>query len=177
MRRPTVCKREIIFLCPHSCPRIWFHETGSVIPSRVSLLILYTQAKPGACSRYSSRFPRRRPYIYIANRHRISPGFIRSRNGVPMTFTAESRRRRTSSRHVLPVTTGVFFPDVLRPSFVDSLDRHNTRDRSRLCTKFVLMAYANIMYVTLFRRLFSSGLLFVHETRLELGCMSAALLV
>ena len=42
-----------------------------------------------------------------AIRHRVSPEFIRSRNCVPMAFTAESRRRRTSkpqgsSERVLP---------------------------------------------------------------------------
>ena len=43
-------------------------ETGSAVPSRVSLLILYTQAESGPYSRDSSRFPRRRPLIYL-NRH------------------------------------------------------------------------------------------------------------
>ena len=31
--------REIIFPCPCACLRIWFRETGSAVPSRVSLLI------------------------------------------------------------------------------------------------------------------------------------------
>ena len=48
--------------------RIWSRAMGSAIPSRVSLLILHTQAESGSYSRDSSRFPRRRPFIYL-NRH------------------------------------------------------------------------------------------------------------
>ena len=43
--------------------RIWSRETGSADPSRVSLLILHTQAESGSYSRDSSRFQRRRPNI------------------------------------------------------------------------------------------------------------------
>ena len=53
--------------CPRTCLRIWSRETGSAVPSRVSLLILHTQAESGAYLRDSSRVPRRRPtilYIY-----------------------------------------------------------------------------------------------------------------
>ena len=32
-------KREKIFPCPRACLRIWSRETGSAVPSRVSLLI------------------------------------------------------------------------------------------------------------------------------------------
>ena len=71
--------------------RIWFRETGLAAPSLVSLLILYTNAESGAYSRYSSRIPRRRPYIFASNtHHRVSPEFIGSRNCVPIAFTAES---------------------------------------------------------------------------------------
>ena len=58
------------FLCPHSCLRIKSRETAPAVPSRVSLLILQTQAESGAYSRDFSRFPRRRhsPFIYL-NRH------------------------------------------------------------------------------------------------------------
>ena len=31
--------REIIFPCPRACLRIWSSETGSAVPSRVSLVI------------------------------------------------------------------------------------------------------------------------------------------
>ena len=30
---------ELIFPCPRACLRIWSRETGSAVPSRVSLLI------------------------------------------------------------------------------------------------------------------------------------------
>ena len=65
--------------------RIWLRETGSAVPSRVGLLILYTQAEPGAYSWGSSHFPRQRPFIYTVNHYRASPEFIKSRNCVPMT--------------------------------------------------------------------------------------------
>ena len=46
-------------------------ERGSAVPFRVSLLILHTRAESGAYLRDSSRFPRRRPFIYL-NRHTTS---------------------------------------------------------------------------------------------------------
>ena len=72
--------------------RIWSRETGSAAPSRVSLLILHTQAEFGAYLRDSCLVPRRGPFIYVKTtiRHRVSPEFIESRNCVPMAFTAES---------------------------------------------------------------------------------------
>ena len=45
---------------------------------RASLLILSTQAESDADSRDSSHFPRRRPFIYTVNRHRVSPEFVSS---------------------------------------------------------------------------------------------------
>ena len=79
-----------ILPCARSRLRIWSRETGSAVPSRVSLLIFHTQAESGAYSEYSSRFTRRRPFTYTAIRHRVSPEFIGSHNCVPMAFTAES---------------------------------------------------------------------------------------
>ena len=55
--------------CPRSRLRIWFRETGLAVPSLVSLLILYTNAESGAYSRYSSRVPRRRLYIFASTTH------------------------------------------------------------------------------------------------------------
>ena len=81
---------ELIFPCPRSRLIIWSRETGSAVPSRASVFILHTKAESGAYSRDSSRFPRRHPFMYTANRHRVSPEFIRSHNRVPMAFTAES---------------------------------------------------------------------------------------
>ena len=63
---------------------------GLAFPSRVSLLILHTQAETGAYSRHSSRFLWWHPFIYTAKRYRASPDFTGSRNCVKMAFTAES---------------------------------------------------------------------------------------
>ena len=83
---------KLIFSCPRSCLRIWSRETGLAVPSRVSLFIIHTQAESGAYLRDSSRFPRRRSFIYL-NRHTPS-GQSRvyrvSRNCVPMAFIAKS---------------------------------------------------------------------------------------
>ena len=50
---------------------------------------LHTQVGFGAYLRDSSRFPRRRPFIYLtAIHHRVSPEVIGSRTRVPMAFTA-----------------------------------------------------------------------------------------
>ena len=41
-------RKNKYFPCPHSRLRIWSRETGSAVPSRVSLLILHTQAESAA---------------------------------------------------------------------------------------------------------------------------------
>ena len=51
---------------------------------------IHTQTESGAYSQDSSRFPRRHPFIYTANRHSATPEFIRLWNCVPVAFTAES---------------------------------------------------------------------------------------
>ena len=63
-------KEKLMFPCPRARLRFWSRETGSAVPSHVSLLILHTQAGSAAYSRDSSRFPRRRPFIYF---HRHTP--------------------------------------------------------------------------------------------------------
>ena len=79
---------KLIFPCPRACLRIWSRETGSAVPSRVSLLISILRVdlvltgflpSSAAASIYET-----------AIRHRVSPAFIGSRNYVPMAFTAES---------------------------------------------------------------------------------------
>ena len=57
------------FPCSRSRLEIWFRETDLAVPSRVSLLILHTQAESGAYSRDCSRCPRRHPYIYFSHTH------------------------------------------------------------------------------------------------------------
>ena len=76
--------------CPRSRLKSWFRETGLAVSSRVSLLILYTNAESDAYSRDSSQYPQRCPYIFTTIHHRISHDFIESPNCVPMAFTAES---------------------------------------------------------------------------------------
>ena len=78
------------FPCSRSRLRIWFCERDLTVPSRVSLLILHTQAQSGVYSRDCSRCRPRRPYTFTTTHHRVSPGFIGSRSCVPIAFTAES---------------------------------------------------------------------------------------
>ena len=98
---------EWIFPCPRSRLRVWSRETGSAIPSRVSLLILHTQAESGAYLRDSSRVPRRRPFIKPPN----AIGSVPSLSGHATAYRWRSlprvRRHRTSkpqdsSERVLP---------------------------------------------------------------------------
>ena len=95
--------------CPRTCLRIWPRETGSAVPSRVSLLILPTQAESGAYLRDSSRVPRRRPFIYIKPPYAI--GSVPSLSGHAIAYRWRSlprvRRHRAStpqgsSERVLP---------------------------------------------------------------------------
>ena len=60
------------------------------VPSRVSLLILYTNAESCAYSRDSSQCSQRCPYIFKTIHHRVSHDFIGSHDCVPMAFTAKS---------------------------------------------------------------------------------------
>ena len=70
-------------------------ETGSVVPSRVSLFILQTRAEYDAYSRdpllplTTAACINIYQVVYTINRHRLSAEFIGSRNCVSMTFTAE----------------------------------------------------------------------------------------
>ena len=98
-----------IFPCPRTCLKIRPYETGSAVPSRVSLLILHTQAESGAYFRDSSRVPRRRPFIYIKPPYAI--GSFPSLSGQAIVYRWCSllrvRRHRASapqgsSKRVLP---------------------------------------------------------------------------
>ena len=57
-----------ISMSPFALESFWCRETGSAVPSRVSLFILHSQAESVAYSRDSSRFPRWRQFIHL-NRH------------------------------------------------------------------------------------------------------------
>ena len=63
--RGQLNRENVCFSYLRSRLRIWSRCKGSAVPSRVSLLIIHTQIEYGAAySRDSSRFPRRRPYLY-----------------------------------------------------------------------------------------------------------------
>ena len=85
-----------LFPFPRSRLRTRSRDTGSVIPSRVSPLILHTQAESGPYSRGSSRFPRRRPHIPST-----ASGSVPSLSGHAIAYRWRSlprvRRHRASS--------------------------------------------------------------------------------
>ena len=88
----------VFFLVPVS----WSHETGSAVPSHISLLNLDTQAESGVFSRASlSRFPRRRPSVPSTATGSV-PSFISSHNAVATAFSAETPpgQCQTSSREL-----------------------------------------------------------------------------
>ena len=93
------------FFGPRSSLTVWYRDKGWAVPSRVSPLILHTP-ESGAYSQDSSRFPRRRPFIYTDNRHRVSPEFIGSHDCVPMAFPSENPPAQ--GPHVVPVTDAAF---------------------------------------------------------------------
>ena len=101
---------ELTFPCTRSRLRVWSPETGSAVPSRVSLLILHTQAESGAYSRDSSRFPSRRPFIYL-NRHTPS-GLSRVYQVTQMRTDGVHRRESAGTGpvnlKVVPVTGAIF---------------------------------------------------------------------
>ena len=85
------CLGKIIFPCPRACLRIWSRETGSAVPSRVSLLISILRLNLVLAHGIPPEFRGGGHYLYkIAIRHRVGPEFIGSRKCVPMAFTAES---------------------------------------------------------------------------------------
>ena len=87
--RGQLNRENIIFHCPRACLRIWSCETGSAVPSRVSLLISIFRLNLVLTYGIPPEF--RAASIYeTAIRHRTSPEFMGSRKCVPMAFTAES---------------------------------------------------------------------------------------
>ena len=80
---------KIIFPCPRACLGIWSRETGSAVPSRVSLLISILRLNLVLTYGILPEF-RGGVHYETAIRHRVSPEFIGSRYCVPMAFTAES---------------------------------------------------------------------------------------
>ena len=73
-------------------------ETGSVVPSGFSVLILYTQTESGDYSLASSFLSlSATASTYTTNCHRVRHEFIRSRNCVPMALLPRVRRHWVSS--------------------------------------------------------------------------------
>ena len=71
--------------------RIWSRETGSAVPSRVSLLISMLDLNLGLTYGILPEFRGGvHSFIKTTIRHRVSPEFVGSRNCVPMAFPAES---------------------------------------------------------------------------------------
>ena len=73
-------------------PEIWSRETGSAVPSRVSLLISILRLNLVLTYGIPPKFHGgAQMYLFkTAIRHRVSSEFIGSRNCVSMAFTAES---------------------------------------------------------------------------------------
>ena len=116
-----------MFPCLSTCLRIWPRETVSAVPSRVSPLILHTQAESsiinhqssiinhqssiinhqsGAYSQNSSRLPRRRPHIFF-NRHTLvgqSGVYLATQLRVNGVYCRESAGTGPVGLKVVPVT-------------------------------------------------------------------------
>ena len=83
------------FPCPRSRLRIWPHSRDgfdSPVPRQPALLTNRLNLAAGAITtpEYYLLTVFFRGLFKTAIRHRVSPEFIGSRNGVPMAFTAES---------------------------------------------------------------------------------------
>ena len=111
LNRENVFSLSPYFPCPRLCLRILSHETGSAVPSRVSLLISILRLNLVLTYGIPPDFHGGvLLFIQIAIGHRVSPEFIGSRNCVPMAFPAESPpaqgqftgRSQGSSKRVLP---------------------------------------------------------------------------
>ena len=83
--RGQLNRGKCIFPCPRSTRlRFWPRETSSAVPSRVSLLILHTQAESGAYLRDSSGFTRRRPFTYLKPSYAV--GSVPSSSGHAIVY-------------------------------------------------------------------------------------------
>ena len=89
--RGQLNKDNNMFLSPYATENLVSRDGfGLPVPRQPTHYAYCTQAESGAYSLDSSRFPRRRPFIYTTIRHQVSPKFTGSRNCVKMAFTAES---------------------------------------------------------------------------------------
>ena len=85
-------QEKCFFPSPRPRLRIWSRETGSAVPSRVFLLISILRLNMVLTGfLHIQSFAAASIYLFkTSRRHRVSPEFIGSRNGVPMAVTAES---------------------------------------------------------------------------------------
>ena len=93
-------KEKRNFHCPRLRLRVWSLELDSAVPSRVSLIILHTQAASGAylrdCtspSRFLPLFPLEPPCAIG-----LVPSLSCHAIALPMAFTTEKRHRASSSQ-------------------------------------------------------------------------------
>ena len=95
------------FPCLRSRVRNLFRETGSAVPSRISLLILHTQTEAGAYHlQDSSRFPRRRPFISLKPPYVIGSVPNSSGHAIAYRWRSLSRVRRTGPLNLKVVPNG-----------------------------------------------------------------------
>ena len=81
---------KMFFSCPRSRLRIWSRETGSVVPSHISLLISILRLNTVLTSGIPPKF-RGGVHLFILTAIRnYVPMAGHARNYVPMAFTAES---------------------------------------------------------------------------------------
>ena len=104
--RGQLNRGKCIFPCPCTRLRIWSRETGLAVPSRVSLLILHTQAESGAYSLDFSRLPRRGvfkpPYAIIGSVPSLSGHAVAYRwRSLPSVHRHRASKPQGSSERVL----------------------------------------------------------------------------
>ena len=88
------------FPCPRSRLRVWSRDSYSAVPSRISLLILHTQAESSVYLRYStppSRFPLRFPFE-LSCAIGLVPSLLGHAIALPMAFTTENQHRPSNSQ-------------------------------------------------------------------------------
>ena len=134
------------------------------VPSRVSLLILYTNAESGAYSRDSSQCPQRCPYIFTTTHQRVSHDFTSIES---LVYTVQYdmlcfKTYRGTMYYCCTLWAGFYPPDLCLSTCKEFIVRYNI-----ICC----VSKHSYYYCTVFVDSFSpSRLSSVHET----SWMSAA---
>ena len=84
----SILKKRSVFFCSIDHVASVFSSEIFMSEKKVFRSLFFLSRKSRPYSRDSSRFTRRRPFIYAVNRYRVRPDVIMSRNCVPMGFTA-----------------------------------------------------------------------------------------